>query len=413
MGDPTRLRQVIINLIANALKFTHKGEVLLDVERQPADSHSVLLHFRCRDTGIGIPAEKQRVIFDSFSQVDSSITRKFGGTGLGLAISSRLVHLMSGNIWVESELNRGSTFHFTTRLQLPAQHLAEPSPPASLQNVPVLIVDDNDTNRRLLQETVSAWGMKPFLASSGAEGLALLRQLQDSLPLLLTDANMPEMDGFTLVETIRAQPAFRHLRIIMLTSTGLRGEAARCRHLNVGAYLTKPIDALELHDAILRICAGAETDVVPREQQVVTRHSLRESAGASLSCLVAEDNPVNRALIARLLEKRGHHVVLVTNGREALQQLERKSFDLVLMEVQMPEMGGLEATAAIREREKSSGAHVPIVALTAGAIKGDEERCLASGMDAHLSKPINIQKLFSLIQTVITDSQRPDLPPQD
>ena len=405
LGDPTRLRQVIINLVENALKFTEKGEVVLEVEVDSVDSDSVLLHFRVRDTGIGIPADKLKSIFESFSQVDSSITRKYGGTGLGLTISSRLIHLMGGEIWVESELNQGSTFHFTARLKVSTESLTKPLPPSSLQGVPVLIVDDNETNRRLLQQAVTGWGMKPILAASAADGFAVLISMKDGLPLLLTDAYMPDMDGFTFIETIRRDPALREIRVILLTSGGLRGDGARCRELGVSAYLTKPIDPLELHEVTVRVLAGSSAE--PGKTDPITRHSIREAA-RSLSFLVVEDNAVNRALIERLLEKRGHNVTLAANGREALEKHDKQHFDLVLMDLQMPEMGGLEATAAIREREKSSGAHLPIIALTAAAIKGDEERCLEAGMDAYLSKPIDMQKLLSVVDKVSTQIKVPE-----
>ena len=404
LGDPTRLRQVILNLVENALKFTEKGEVVLEVEVESVDSDSVVLHFRVRDTGIGIPADKQKSIFDSFSQVDSSTTRKYGGTGLGLTISSRLIALMGGEIWVESELNKGSTFHFTARLKASTVSLPRALPPSSLQGVSVLIVDDNETNRRLLEQTVTGWGMKPILAASAADGFAILNRMKDEPPLLLTDAQMPEMDGFTFIETIRRDPALRETRIILLTSGGLRGDGARCRESGVSAYLTKPIDALELRDAIVRVLAGSTAEHA--KAGPITRHSIREAV-SPLSFLVVEDNAVNRALIARLLEKRGHNVTLAANGCEALEKLEKQQFDLVLMDLQMPVMGGLEATAVIREREKSSGAHVPIIALTAAAIKGDEERCLAAGMDAYLSKPIDVQKLLKVVEMVSTRVEAP------
>ena len=404
LGDPTRLRQVILNLVENALKFTEKGEVVLEVDVESADSDSVALHFRVRDTGIGIPADKQKSIFDSFSQVDSSTTRKYGGTGLGLTISSRLVDLMGGKIWVESELNKGSTFHFTARLKSSTVSLSKALPPSSLQGVSVLIVDDNETNRRLLEQTVTGWGMKPILAASAADGFVVLNRMKDGLPLLLTDAQMPEMDGFTFIETMRRDPALRATRVILLTSGGLRGDGARCRESGVSAYLTKPIDALELREAIVRVLAGSTAE--HGKAGPITRHSIREAV-SPLSFLVVEDNAVNRALIARLLEKRGHNVTLAADGREALEKLEKQQYDLVLMDLQMPVMGGLEATAAIREREKYSGAHLPIIALTAAAIKGDEERCLAAGMDAYLSKPIDVQKLFKVVEMVSTRVKAP------
>lgn len=404
VGDPTRLRQVLVNLLGNAIKFTEQGEVVLQAEAEAPGPEGLYLHFVIRDTGIGVPITKQKVIFEAFSQADGSTTRKFGGTGLGLAISSRLVEMMGGHIWVESEVDRGSTFHFTARVC--ASTIARrdaATGEVSLVGLPVLVVDDNATNRRILEKTLGNWGMEPTLADSGETALAVLRGARASgrrFDLVLTDAHMPGMDGFALAEHIRQDVESVGATVMMLTSGGQRGDGARCRELGVAAYLTKPVRQAELKEAILMVLARRLGKA--EAYALITRHTLRESRVASLPTkplrvLVAEDNPVNQRLAARLLEKRGVRTVLVGDGHEAVVALERQSFDLVLMDVQMPKMDGLEATAAIRKEEAKRGVHVPIVAMTAHAIKGDRERCLAAGMDAYVSKPISTEELFEVI----------------
>jgi PAS domain S-box-containing protein len=399
-GDPTRIRQIVVNLLGNAMKFTPQGEVVITVELQDEFEDEVVLHFAVRDTGIGIPLEKQQIIFEAFTQTDSSTTRKYGGTGLGLAISSRLVNKMGGKIWVESEPGRGSTFHFTIRsgLQKTSSRKYAPLGAESLKGLCALLVDDNATNRRILQEMFLAWQMKPTLAANGLEALAALERADadgTSFPLILLDAHMPEMDGFTVVEKINQDARLAKSVVIMLTSAGSRGDAARCRDLNIKAYLTKPIKRSDLLEAI-KLVLGSQT-VTMGSPPVVTVHSLREGRGR-LKILLVEDNRVNQLLAVRLLEKQGHEVTVAGNGKEALEALEKQPFALVLMDVQMPEMDGLQATAAIRRGESKSGKHIPIIAMTAHAMSGDKEHCFKAGMDDYITKPIRLEQLFEVLE---------------
>lgn len=401
VGDPTRLRQIMVNLVGNAVKFTEHGEVIVHAEEESRSEDNACLRFDVADTGIGIPVEKQKLIFEAFSQADGSMTRKYGGTGLGLAISSQLVQMMGGRIWVESEAGKGSTFHFTARFGVAEapQRKVVPERPEKLQGMPVLIVDDNATNRRILEEVVRHWQMKPAVADGGWTALAALQKATGAgnpFPLVLIDAQMPEMDGFTLAEKIKNNPALAGATVMMLTSAGQRGDAARCRELGIIAYLIKPIKQSDLLEAIL-IALGKPSQEAERPV-LLTRHSLRE-VRQRLRVLLAEDNPVNQTLAVRLLEKRGHSVVVAANGKEALAALEQqRPFDLVLMDLQMPEMDGFHATAAIREKEKATGHHLPIIAVTAHAMKGDRERCLAAGMDGYIPKPIQAKELFETIE---------------
>jgi len=397
VADPTRLRQIIINLVGNAIKFTQRGEVGLKVALESRTDDEVRLHFVVQDTGIGIAPQKQQLIFEAFSQADGSTARKFGGTGLGLTISKRLVEKMGGRIWVESVEGEGSAFHFTAGLGVgkspePAQATAT----IDLAGLAVLVVDDNATNRRILQEMLGNWGMSPIVAESGAAALERAKQAENPFALILTDVNMPDMDGFTLVEQLRqgCDPAAK-TQVVMLTSAGQRGDAARCRELGVAVYLTKPVGQSELFDAIARVLGSGESRSKPAA--LITRHSLREGK-RKLNVLLAEDNAVNQKLAARVLEKHGHQVTVTANGREALAALDRENFDVVLMDVQMPEMDGFEATAAIREREKRTGRHLPIIAMTAHAMQSDRERCLAAGMDGYIAKPIKGQELTDLLE---------------
>ena len=398
VGDPSRLRQIIINLIGNAFKFTERGEVGLRVALDSRTSNDVRLHFVVSDTGVGIPPEKQKLIFEAFSQADGSTARRFGGTGLGLTISSRLVELMGGKIWVESALGQGSAFHFTANLGA-GKEVVETHPaaaPACLAGLGALVVDDNATNRRILEEMLSRLGMRPKLAESGLVAFQSLKQAKNSFAVILTDLNMPDMDGFTLVEQLRHSPELAgEAKVIMLTSAGQRGDAARCRELGVAAYLTKPVSQSELFEAIVRVLGMSGSQ--PEPAALITRHTIREGK-KKLRVLLAEDNVINQKLAARLLEKHGHHVTLTANGREALAALDRENFDAVLMDVQMPEMDGFEATAAIRAREQGTGRHLPIIAMTAHAMQGDRERCLAAGMDDYISKPIKIRELTDVLE---------------
>jgi PAS domain S-box-containing protein len=399
VGDPTRLRQVILNLVDNAIKFTEQGEVRLECRVASEDDKHTWLHCSITDTGVGIPQEQQQSIFGAFTQADSSMTRKYGGTGLGLTISARLVQMMGGRIWLESESGKGSTFHFTVRLGKAAATRSKPVPcEVDLHDMKALIVDDNGTNRRILHETLTHWRMLPTEVASGAGALALLANAQQSgypFPLILVDAQMPEMDGFELVKRIKQIPEFDSATIMMLSSAGVRGDAARCRELGVAAYLTKPIKQKELYNAIVAVLGSAGA-----RGELVTRHNLEQERGG-LRVLLAEDNPVNQKVAARLVEREGHQVTVVANGREAVEQIAQQDFDVVLMDVQMPKMDGFEATARIREHEKQTGRHVPIIALTAHAMKGDQERCLAAGMDRYLAKPVQARDLNAAIAAVV------------
>jgi two-component system sensor histidine kinase/response regulator len=405
VGDPGRLRQILLNLVGNALKFTTEGEVSLKVQSDLIEEKSAM-HFIVTDTGVGIAPEKLNVIFDSFNQADTSTTREFGGTGLGLTISKRLIEMMGGRIWVESELGVGSRFHFTVRLGSAAKretNVENNVAPVILRGVKVLIVDDNRTNRRILEGLVKRWGMIPTTASDGEKALIELseaRAANDPYGLILTDMHMPRMDGFGLVEHIKEKPELSTSTIMMLTSGGQRGDSARCEELGIAAYLLKPVRQTELREAIARVLSAKEqAGAAP----MVTRYTLQEERDStkSLYILLAEDNAVNQKLAMRLLEKRGHHATLAANGKEALAALEKRSYDLVLMDVQMPEMDGLEATIQLREREKGSGRHQAVVAMTALVMKGDRERCIEAGMDGYLSKPIRPQELDEVLDVYL------------
>ena len=403
MGDSGRLRQIIVNLVGNAIKFTDSGEVVVTVGLlKPDDSLevSVNLQFSVRDTGIGIPQHRQQAIFAPFVQADGSTTRKYGGTGLGLAISARLVELMGGRITVESEPGGGSTFHFNARFGV-ATGLPEQTPAArrqSLANLPVLVVDDNATNRRILEEMLSNWRMKPTVVESGEAALRELeRAWQAGTPyaLALLDAMMPVMDGYTLARAIHERRQFAGTIIMMLSSA--ERNLALAESLPIAASLMKPIKQSELLDAIMT----ALGDALHAEGRAATAGgALPLESTRPLHILLAEDNSVNQLLAIRLLEKRGHRVTVTNNGQEALAALENDDFDALLMDVQMPVMDGFEATAAIRERERLTGAHLPVVAMTAHAMKGDREKCLERGMDGYVSKPLQAGELYAVIEDV-------------
>ena len=399
VADPTRLRQIIVNLVGNAIKFTKQGEVGLEVALEAATPDGVTLHFSVRDTGIGVPPEKQKVIFEAFSQADGSTARKFGGTGLGLTISSRLIELMGGRLWLESEPAKGSCFHFTAQVGIADRTLlSKPEEPIRTEGLSVLVVDDNLTNRRILKGMLERWKMKPVLAAGADEALAALEAGGGvSFSLLLIDAHMPEVDGFMLVERMRTHAEMNKTAIMMLTSDGQRGDAARCRELGIAAYLVKPVVQSQLLEAILQVLGGkAQAGDKP---SFIKRHSLQEDRRV-LRVLLAEDNAINQKLASRLIEKRGHTVVVAENGHQALAELAKQEFDLVVMDVSMPEMDGFEAAAAIRAGEKATGEHIPIIALTAHAMKGDREKCLAAGMDGYVSKPIDAKELFETIEAL-------------
>ena len=416
VGDPGRLRQIVVNLVGNAVKFTETGEVVLTVGYESRSDGEVVLHFAVSDTGIGIPEDKAAHIFEAFEQADSTTTRRFGGTGLGLAISSRLVESMGGQIGVESRVGQGSTFHFTAKFPV-ATGDAPTGPtlkPAVIRDTPVLIVDDNATNRRILREMLGNWGMRPTTAESVREALPLLRgahQAGEPYALVLTDANMPDVDGFALAKEIKEDRMLGSTIIMMLTSGDRHGDVTRCEELGLAAYLLKPVKQSELFDAIVLALGVSEMEDAPS-----SKAAAEEIAQLlPLRVLLAEDSLVNQRLAVGLLEKHGHTVVVACHGREAVATLQSQSFDVVLMDVQMPEMDGFEATAAIRHQEKGTGRHIPIVAMTAHAMKGDRERCLAAGMDSYVSKPIRAGQLFQVIEAVLAPHEEtmatPDSPP--
>ncbi|WP_198147471.1 response regulator [Sphingobium chungbukense] len=399
-GDPHRLRQVIINLVGNALRFTDKGEVVLDVsvdapvEGQGAPDRA-RLRIAVSDTGPGIAPAKQRLIFEAFSQADASFTRRFGGTGLGLTIASQLVQLMGGRLELSSEVGRGSIFHFTipfvlSRVEPAGRSIEQPS----LRDLAVLVVDDNDTNRRILDEMIRGWGMKPLAVDSGPKALAALKNavgIGRPFRLVLLDMMMPNMDGFAVARAIVRRNGAEQPAVIMLSSAQKDEMARRTEATGISAFLLKPVRQSELLEAILAVLKvtvveeSGEAEPVPEDRP-------------SLHILVAEDNAVNQRLAQRLLEKRGHRVQIVGDGAQAVEAVNRNRFDVVLMDVQMPEMDGFQATAAIRARERSTGDHIPIVAMTAHAMRGDRERCLEAGMDDYISKPLKVEDFYEVVE---------------
>jgi two-component system, sensor histidine kinase and response regulator len=436
VGDPVRLRQVLLNLVGNAVKFTERGEVLVWVHGEAAGGGEAAVQFTVADTGVGIPAGKQGAIFESFTQADGSTTRKYGGTGLGLSISARLVELMGGRIWVESPTDcrawlaaceqaadhspraargtapqgggPGSAFHFTARFRLAAGEAAArrvPAPSDCLRGLTALVVDDNATNRRLLEAVLRNWGMLPTCVESGRDALAAMRREASAgrpYALVLLDVNMPEMDGFDVAARLKEMPSAGDAVILMLTSATRGEDLARCRELGVAAHLTKPVRQSDLLAAVL-LAVG---QVAPQ-----LAHAPRPAAGAAgpqtlagKHVLLAEDNPVNRQLAVRLLEKRGFQVSVARDGLEVVTLWERRRYDVILMDVQMPEMSGFEATGHIRRRERQTGAHVPIIALTAHAMKGDQERCREAGMDGYVAKPVKPSELFAAIEAAMSVS---------
>jgi CheY-like chemotaxis protein len=382
-------------LVNNAIKFTERGEVIVYVDQESSDEHNVELHFRVVDTGIGIAADKQSLLFQAFSQADTSISRKFGGTGLGLAICARLVSLMGGRVWLESTEGVGSTFHFTIPFGMASPLPAEPAP-VDLQQVPILIVDDNATNRQILSEFAAGWGMRPQTVENSEAALEALRLAHcagASFRVLLIDRRMPGVDGFTLAERVQRDPDLAGPIIMMLTSDGQRGDGTRCREMGICVYLVKPIRRSDLLRAV-RIALGQDPGHRPN---LITRHSLRESR-RKLSILVAEDNAVNRTVTVSFLQKMGHAVTVAADGEQALALVQAQSFDLAFLDVRMPKLDGLAATAELRRREREHGGHLPIIALTASVLSEDRQRCFAAGMDGYIAKPVEFDALQEEIE---------------
>jgi signal transduction histidine kinase/CheY-like chemotaxis protein len=403
VGDAGRLRQILLNLVANAIKFTQQGEVVVSIKTESRKDDHAVLHFVVSDTGIGIAKDKQSAVFEAFRQADSSTTRTYGGSGLGLAISAQLVAMMGGRLWVDSDLGQGSKFHFTASFGLPKEAAVRPAIRSllNLRNLPVLVVDDNATNRRILHDILAHWHMKPVANETGNEALTTLKQAQGAgtpFPLVIVDRNMPDMDGFAVVENIRRDPQFAGATIMMLSSSGKQEDIQRCRELGVAAYLTKPVQQSALLNAIVTAMDGPPPAAVSqRAAGPDTLHAGR----MPLRVLLADDNAVNQKLAVHILRKRNCLVQTAISGVQVLSELEKQTFDLILMDVQMPEMDGLEATAKIRQKEKSTGKHVPIIAVTAHAMKGDRERCLDAGMDGYISKPIQASELFATVESVL------------
>ncbi len=406
-GDPTRIRQVLFNLVGNAIKFTEQGEVVVDVEQQWQTDDEIGLLFSVTDTGIGIPKDRLKKIFDSFTQVDASMARRFGGTGLGLTITSELVRLMDGTLWVKSQLGQGSTFYFTLTLKLgdnanpPVTKLEQDE----LGGLTALIVDDNATNRQILDEMMSHWGLQTTLCSGASSALRELERAaseQQPFDLVLLDAMMPVVDGFQLAELIRQRPELQPGTVMMLSSADRPNSTAKCRELGIATYLIKPISASALLEAILSTIDRDRISARHRRLPVINQDAslLQTQCVRSLNILLVDDHEPNRRLVESILKRRGHSVQSEEDGDAAINACRHQSFDAVLMDVQMPGRNGFSATRAIRKDEKTVGGHVPIIALTAHALKGDREKCLDAGMDGYLSKPIHADELIALVEQV-------------
>jgi two-component system, sensor histidine kinase and response regulator len=398
LGDCGRLRQVVVNLVGNAVKFTSAGEIVVSCRAHKEFGADVELQFCVRDTGIGIPQDKLAKIFEPFEQADSSTTRQYGGTGLGLAIVERIVRLMGGQVWVDSEVGRGSSFYFNAHFERCAQPQLDPSPRSALRGTRALIVDDNATNRRITEEMLKQWDLIPALSSSSSQGLSQLRDAANRgrpFELLITDQNMPGGDGLTLVKLLRDDANLANTPVILLSSIERPEDSAECERLGIAQRLTKPVKQSELFDAIV-----AALEISPSTSQMPADDT-GLAIQRSLNVLLAEDSVVNQRLATALLERHGHKATVVGTGAEALAALDREQYDLVLMDVQMPELDGLEATERIRQREKVRGGHVPIIAMTAHALKGDRERCLMAGMDEYVSKPIRERNLLTAMRAVL------------
>jgi two-component system, sensor histidine kinase and response regulator len=410
IGDPDRLRQILLNLVGNAIKFTERGDVIVHIDAEMLSKEQVTLHFMISDTGIGISPDKQGIIFKAFSQADGSMTRKYGGTGLGLTISSKLVQMMGGEIWVESEVGRGSQFHFTSILNVaPDSYNTSPSP-GELQNLPVLVVDDNQVNRRILQAMLIHWGMRPKLAVDGPSGLQALEAAStasDPFQIVLLDSMMPGMDGPEVARRIRDSRRLHQPRILLLTSASL-GSLRDYENYGIDASLKKPIVQSDLLNGLIELAAKATPVAVIPEPVSTTPDTKAPASPSTLRVLVAEDNLINQHIVCRVLEKRGHLPVVVENGQLAVEALKRGRFDIVLMDVQMPVMNGFEATKAIRALDDPALAKVPIIAMTAHTMKGDRERCLRNGMDRYLSKPVHPGELLETLERIVQDRSAPE-----
>lgn len=396
IGDPDRLRQVLINIVGNAIKFTENGEIVARVAVQERHEHKVVLQFSVSDTGIGIPRQKQDVIFEAFEQADGSKSRKYGGTGLGLTISARLVETLGGRIWVESEENKGSTFYFTCAFSLAPEAVSSQSGDTVLDGVPVLVVDDSASNREILTGMLQQWRMQVTGVDSLPAALLAMQQRAETghaFRLILLDSRMPDLSGFSALEQIRASSPGASGVVMMLTTASQYTDAARCRELGVAQYVTKPVLKSDLQRAVSSALEALEQ--APR--QSVAQNAAPVVSGRRLRILLAEDNAVNQQLAARLLEREGHDFVVVGNGKEAVSAVSAVQFDLALMDVHMPEMDGFEATATIRQMEKGTDKHLPVIAVTANAMSGDRERCIAAGMDGYIAKPIRAEELHRVL----------------
>lgn len=405
LGDPMRLRQILTNLLSNAIKFTERGEIVLLIQVVRAWPSEVRLRFSVRDTGIGVPPEYQRRILEPFTQVDSSSTRQRGGTGLGLAICSELLRLMGGRLSLQSALDEGSTFHFRLSFDLPTdatRDSVDGLPLEQLHELPVLVVDDNETNRRIIAETLTRWSLKPSVARDAQQALGLFeRALAEGrrFPLVIVDALMPGMDGYELARKLTEfENGSRSPVILMVSSTDRREFRDREEQAGIAVYLQKPVTQSDLMDAVMRAL-----DVQPPQIIEAAVDSHGGDALAPLSVLIAEDTPANQKVVAAVLKKRGHSVTVASNGREAVEYFKNEEFDVVLMDVQMPILDGYQATAAIRECERARSTTTPIIAMTAHAMRGDRERCLAAGMDAYIAKPLDVKQLLGLIESIAED----------
>ncbi len=404
IGDPARMKQIFINLLGNAIKFTEQGEVGIEVTGCHPSTQGICLEFCVHDTGIGIAPDQQGDIFSAFAQADGQVTRKYGGTGLGLTITKQLIEIMGGSIRVESETGRGSRFLFHIWLKLSVEPENIASREALLKSVRVLAVDDQPTNLHVMSLMLKRLHVRHDLARDGLDAMSKIKQANgqgEPYRLVLLDARMPGMDGFAVAQELRRDPVYAGTGLLMLTSAGLRGDAARCKELGLSAYLTKPVALTELREAMEAALGQADAN------QLITRHSLREER-RKYAILLAEDNPVNQKLAVKLLEKQGHTVSVADNGRLALEAWRRGGHDLVLMDMMMPEMDGLEATRRIREEEQG---HIPIIAMTANAMQGDRERCLDAGMDGYVSKPVKPEVLFQEIERVLGERTTLASPP--